>query len=91
MTIEGTYISDTFQYIRIRLYPCRGQSCATESEIRDYFQNVDFNYFYRQTFYDLENKSNEISYFEESEECYLTIEPGLQKSSSIYVSKMQLK
>ena len=56
MTLEGSYLSPEFSYLRIRLYPCNSErdavQCASDDEIEEYFRGQDLNYFYTNTYYD---------------------------------------
>ena len=55
LTLGGEFLSDTFQYIRIRLLPCNQQTdnliCASETDIRNYFYLKNFSYFYKNTYF----------------------------------------
>jgi hypothetical protein len=83
MTLEGSYLSPTFSFIRIRLYPCDeyrdAYECATDDEIREYFDDQDLNYFYTNTYYDQTEypENHEVSDYIESQECFMHLEPGI--------------
>ena len=71
MSLSGGYYTESFYYVRIRLYPCTNNDhfeCASDEEIRDFFGNQKFEFFYTNTYYDINSypENHQVSLYLES-------------------------